>query len=62
MQGACYGMPMQVASRPMVDRANRSGRVFQGRQPVVLLGAQAEDGAAAAPCRIATPGMRRRRS
>jgi putative ABC transport system permease protein len=25
MQGACYGMPMQVASRPMVDRANRSG-------------------------------------
>jgi putative ABC transport system permease protein len=25
MQGACYGMPMQVASRPMVDRANRPG-------------------------------------
>ena len=25
MQGACYGMPMQVASRPIVDRANRQG-------------------------------------
>jgi putative ABC transport system permease protein len=23
MQGGCYGMPMQVASRPIVDRANR---------------------------------------
>jgi putative ABC transport system permease protein len=25
MQGSCYGMPMQVAGRPMVDRANRQG-------------------------------------
>src|SRR5439155_5323260 len=29
MQGACYGMPMQVASRPIVDRANRSGGFFK---------------------------------
>ena len=25
MQGTCYGMPMQLASRPIVDRANRQG-------------------------------------
>jgi hypothetical protein len=25
MQGTCYGMPMQVANRPVVDRANRQG-------------------------------------
>jgi predicted permease len=29
MQGACYGMPMLVAGRPMVDRANRSGGFFK---------------------------------
>jgi putative ABC transport system permease protein len=29
MQGACYGMPMQVANRPAVDRANRSGGFFK---------------------------------
>lgn len=29
LQGACYGMPMQVASRPMVDRANRQGGFFK---------------------------------
>ena len=23
LQGTCYGMPMQVANRPLVDRANR---------------------------------------
>jgi putative ABC transport system permease protein len=33
MQGACYGMPMQVASRPMVDRANRSGGFFKVVSP-----------------------------
>jgi putative ABC transport system permease protein len=29
MQGACYGMPMQVASHPIVDRANRTGGFFK---------------------------------
>ena len=29
MQGACYGMPMQVANQPIVDRANRSGGFFK---------------------------------
>ena len=29
LQGSCYGMPMQVASRPMVDRANRQGGFFK---------------------------------
>jgi putative ABC transport system permease protein len=29
MQGACYGMPMQVASKPMVDRANRAGGFYK---------------------------------
>jgi len=29
MQGACYGMPMQVASHTIVDRANRSGGFFK---------------------------------
>jgi putative ABC transport system permease protein len=29
LQGACYGMPMQVANRPMVDRANRRGGFFK---------------------------------
>jgi putative ABC transport system permease protein len=33
MQGACYGMPMQVASRPIVDRANRSGGFFKVVSP-----------------------------
>ena len=25
LQGSCYGMPMQIANRPVVDRANRRG-------------------------------------
>ena len=29
LQGACYGMPMQVAGRPMVDRANRQGGFYK---------------------------------
>jgi putative ABC transport system permease protein len=33
MQGACYGMPMQVANRPMVDRANRQGGFFKVVSP-----------------------------
>jgi len=33
MQGACYGMPMQVASRPIVDRANRPGGFFKVVSP-----------------------------
>jgi putative ABC transport system permease protein len=33
MQGSCYGMPMQVASRPIVDRANRSGGFFKVVSP-----------------------------
>jgi putative ABC transport system permease protein len=33
MQGSCYGMPMQVASRPIVGRANRSGGFFKVVSP-----------------------------
>ena len=33
MQGSCYGMPMQVASRPMVDRASRAGGFFKVVSP-----------------------------
>ena len=33
MQGTCYGMPMQVASRPMVDLANRDGGFFKVVSP-----------------------------
>jgi putative ABC transport system permease protein len=33
MQGACYGMPMQVASRPLIDRANRPGGFFKVVSP-----------------------------
>jgi putative ABC transport system permease protein len=29
MQGSCYGMPMQVAGQPMVDRSNRRGGFFK---------------------------------
>jgi putative ABC transport system permease protein len=29
LQGSCYGMPMQVASRPLVDRAERDGGFFK---------------------------------
>jgi predicted permease len=29
MQGSCYGMPMQVAGRPMVERANRDGGFYK---------------------------------
>ena len=29
MQGTCYGMPMQVAGRPMVDRSNRDGGFYK---------------------------------
>ena len=29
LEGACYGMPMQVAGRPIVDRANRQGGFFK---------------------------------
>jgi putative ABC transport system permease protein len=29
LQGACYGMPMQVAGRPVVDRATRAGGFFK---------------------------------
>jgi putative ABC transport system permease protein len=29
LEGSCYGMPMQVAGRPMVDRANRQGGFFK---------------------------------
>ena len=29
LQGTCYGMPMQVANRPMVDLANRSGGFYK---------------------------------
>jgi putative ABC transport system permease protein len=29
MQGTCYGMPMQLASRPVVDRANRQGGFYK---------------------------------
>ncbi len=33
LQGACYGMPMQVAGRPMVDRANRQGGFYKVVSP-----------------------------
>ncbi|HMF93592.1 MAG TPA: ABC transporter permease [Vicinamibacterales bacterium] len=33
MQGACYGMPMQVANRPLIDRANRPGGFFKVVSP-----------------------------
>jgi putative ABC transport system permease protein len=33
MQGSCYGMPMQVAGRPMVDVANRSGGFYKVVSP-----------------------------
>ncbi len=33
MQGTCYGMPMQVASRPLVDRANRDGGFYKVVSP-----------------------------
>src|SRR5262249_22042945 len=29
VNGTCYGMPMQVANRPVVDRANRQGGFFK---------------------------------
>jgi putative ABC transport system permease protein len=29
LQGTCYGMPMQPANRPMVDRANRRGGFYK---------------------------------
>src|SRR5215475_8527557 len=29
LQGSCYGMPMQVAGRPIVDRATRPGGFFK---------------------------------
>ena len=33
MQGTCYGMPMQVANRPLVDRANRDGGFYKVVSP-----------------------------
>ena len=33
MQGSCYGMPMQVAGRPIVDRANRQGGFYKVVSP-----------------------------
>jgi putative ABC transport system permease protein len=33
MQGTCYGMPMQVASRPLVDVAQRDGGFFKVVSP-----------------------------
>jgi putative ABC transport system permease protein len=33
MQGTCYGMPMQVASRPLVDRATRDGGFYKVVSP-----------------------------
>ena len=42
MQGTCYGMPMQLASRPVVDRANRQGGFYKIVSPVVFFGAQAQ--------------------
>ncbi len=33
MQGTCYGMPMQVAGRPMTDRANRQGGFYKVVSP-----------------------------
>jgi putative ABC transport system permease protein len=33
LQGSCYGMPMQVASKPLVDRANRDGGFYKVVSP-----------------------------
>ena len=33
MQGTCYGMPMQVAGRPIIDRANRQGGFYKVVSP-----------------------------
>jgi len=33
LQGTCYGMPMQVAGRPMVDVANRDGGFYKVVSP-----------------------------
>jgi putative ABC transport system permease protein len=33
MQGACFGMPMQIANRPTIDRANRQGGFFKVVSP-----------------------------
>jgi putative ABC transport system permease protein len=33
MSGSCYGMPFQLASKPIVDRANRQGRPFKVVSP-----------------------------
>jgi putative ABC transport system permease protein len=33
MQGTCYGMPMQVANSPLVDRANRDGGFYKVVSP-----------------------------
>jgi len=33
LQGTCYGMPMQVANRPVVDRANRQGGFYKVVSP-----------------------------
>jgi putative ABC transport system permease protein len=33
LQGTCYGMPMQVADRPMVDFANRQGGFYKVVSP-----------------------------
>ena len=29
MSGTCYGMPFQLANKPIVDRANRQGRPYK---------------------------------
>ena len=44
---------MQVAGRPMVDRANRSGRLLQDRQPLLLLDARHQAASRAESCPIA---------
>src|SRR5215831_15187390 len=33
MSGTCYGMPFQLASKPIVDRANRQGRPYKVVSP-----------------------------
>jgi putative ABC transport system permease protein len=33
LQGTCYGMPMQVANKPLVDRANRDGGFYKVVSP-----------------------------
>ena len=40
MQGTCYGMPMQVAEPAHGRPRQPPGRLLQGRQPVVFLGAR----------------------